>query len=335
MKTFWSLVLGALALIAAQAPKAAQAQTCGATSWDLTAGQHIDVGTVTVSNSQTHLYVTYTLDDPDYPNAAFGTLHLWAGNDLLNVPANKQGTPVPGQFCGADGGACVDATGLQTYTFAVPFSDLNIVDATSVCGSSLYVVTHAEVDLDGDASTPGHETAFGGSNVGSGTRWWFYGVYSVCCDFGPPPVPECTTAYGKGGWVWTTDTRSNPERLPSLRLTKNRWGWAININASGDTVYPIWAGAGLNKTSNGVLVGALTVHWNGSVATVTYDVDDAVSIEEIHIYAGDTAPTTIAPGQYGHVQSFDPNVGRYSASFSVSDSNGDGIWVVGHAVVCK
>jgi len=55
-----------------------------------------------------------------------------------------------------------------------------VLDVTSVCGSSLYVAMHAEVDLDGDASTPGQETAFGGSNVGSGTRWWFSGVYSVC-----------------------------------------------------------------------------------------------------------------------------------------------------------
>lgn len=134
---------------------------------------------------------------------------------------------------------------------------------------------------------------------------------------------------------WATDSRSNPERLPSLSLTKNRWGWAINVNASGESVYPLWAGAGQNKTSNGVLVGALTVQWDESVATVSYDVADDVSMEEIHIYAGDTRPMTIAPGQYGHVAEFDPNVGNYSASFNVSDSNGDGIWIVGHAVVCK
>jgi hypothetical protein len=55
------------------------AQTCGTTTWNLTAGQTIDVGSVTVSNDAENLYVTYKLD---YPGAYFGTLHLWAGNDI-------------------------------------------------------------------------------------------------------------------------------------------------------------------------------------------------------------------------------------------------------------
>jgi hypothetical protein len=97
----------------------------------------------------------------------------------------------------------------------MPFSDLNIVDANAACGSQLYVVTHAEVNIADDAGSITPETAFGGNVPGDGPRWWFSGQYTICCDFGEPPVPICSTAFGKGGYVWTTDKRSNPDKVIS------------------------------------------------------------------------------------------------------------------------
>lgn len=316
-----------------QITAAAIEDACGLTEWTLTAGQNIPVGTVSVSNDTTNVYVTYDLT---FPDATFGTLHAWVGNSLLNLPANPQGTPVPGQFCDADGGACADATGLTTYTFAIPFADLNIVDISEACGADLFVVTHAEVNADtnGDGEVD-HETAFGGPNPGDGPRWWSYGLYEICCDGGDPDPEICTTAFAKGGWVWTTDKKSNPEQLPSLKLTRNRWGWAINVTAVGHTEYPIYAGAGLNKTSSGVHVGTLSVDWDGVTASVTYTMFEDVSMEEVHLYAGDTAPTTIAPGQYGYLDSFDPNVGTYTFTVALEDTNlTGGVWIVAHAAAC-
>jgi hypothetical protein len=314
-------------------------EACGTTTWDLTAGQTINVGTVTVSNDTQFVYVNYTLDTVAHPGATLGNLHLWIGNDLANIPANSQGTPVPGQFCQADGGACYDATGLTSYTFAISFADLNIVDVTNACPLSLYVVTHAEVDLDGP-SVPGHETAFGGPNPGSGNRWWFYGIYEVCCEQPPnPPVPTCETAFGKsprkdGGYVWTTSKKSNPERYPSLKLTRNRWGWALNMLAPGTYVQDLYAGAGLNDTSKGTLVGTVYVSWSGSQAKVTYKTLPGYTIEEVHLYAKDARPTTTAPGQYGYLDEFDPNVSFYTFLVPLVDFNKDGVWVITHAVVC-
>jgi hypothetical protein len=299
---------------------------CGTTTWNLTAGQTIDVGSVTVSNDVTNLYVTYTLD---YPGATFGTLHLWAGTDLLNLPKTSNGTPIPGQFPYSH-----DASAVTTYTFVVPLASLAIQDITQACPLNLYVVTHAEVDTNG-SEDGGGETAFGGDQPGSGPRWWFYGIYSLCCDSEvPPQVGTCQTAFAKGGYVFTTDNKSNPEHLPSLNLIKNRWGWAINLTSPGTTTYNIWKGAGLNKTSNGTLVGTLTVNWTGSEVTVTYNVPDDV-IKELHIYASDFKPTTTAPGQYGDTQYFDPKVHTYTETFSVTDTNSDGIWLIAHAVTCK
>jgi hypothetical protein len=327
LTTMAFLVISFALIVSAQA-------TCLDTTWNLTAGQTINVGMVTVNNDADNMYVTYTLT---YPGATFGTLHMWAGNNLLNVPANNNGTPVPGQFCSALGGACYDATGLTTHTFTIPFSDLNIADATATCGSTLYVVTHAEVTMDSNNDgTMDHETAFGGPTPGEGQRWWFYGSYTVCCDFGQPPQCFYETAFAKGGYVWTTDKKSNPEKLPSLSLTKNRWGWAINLIATGTTTYDIWAGAGLNKTANGVKVGTLTVAWDGANGTVTYDMVSGYYLEEVHIYASDTAPYTTAPGQYGYpTDGYDVGgVDTYSYTLPLADTNGTGgVWLIVHAVV--
>jgi hypothetical protein len=248
---------------------------------------------------------------------------------LSNIHNGGLCRPAPGQLCNANGGACADADGAQTYTITIPFTELAIQDVNQVCGLPLYVVTHAEVC---------GETAFGGSNQGptqcSGA-WWFYATYNVCCDFGPPPTPSCETAYGKGGWVWTTNRKSNPENLPSLNLTQNRWGWAINLLTPGTTTYTIWAGAGLNKIQNGTNVGTLTIVWDGTNATVTYALTSGCVMEEIHLYAGDPRPNTIAPGQYGNTVSFNPGVSTHTLNVPLENTNGtDGVWLVAHAVVC-
>jgi hypothetical protein len=327
-KLVWTLLFAVVLTTGAGTTFAQTQQTCGTTTWNLTAGQTIDVGSVTVANDNTNLYVTYKLD---YTGAYFGTLHLWIGNDLTNVPSNPQGVPVPGQFPYQYTPPNNTTT---EYTFTIPFTDLKIQDVANACPLQLYVVAHAEVNnVDGN-----NETAFGGNvpvNVGTPGRWWYCGVYSVCCDFGPPPVRACKTAFGKGGWVFTTDRKANPESLPSLLLSKNRWGWAINPKYPGSYVYDIWAGAGLNKTVNGTKVGTLTVDWSPSgTVTVTYTLFNGSEMTELHIYAGDAAPITVAPGQYGYIRYFDPPETTHTATFNVTDAGGDGIWIIAHAVVC-
>jgi len=320
---------GVAALVALSSAGIAQA-TCAPTTWQLTAGQTIPVGTVTVTNDATNLYVTYTLT---YPGATFGTLHLWVGSDLTNVPANPNGIPVPGKFPHQ-----ANASGQTSYMFTIPLVNLNIQDIRDVCNQILYVVAHAEVKMpDGK-----NETAFGGPNginIKEPGRWWYYGAYTLCCDT-PPVVEICNTAFAKGGYVFTTDKRSNPEGLPSLELSRNRWGWAINLTTSAigtTTTYEIYAGAGLNNTTNGTRVGELVVEWNspGSLV-VTYKMDRGCAMKEVHLYASDNKPTTMAPGQYGNLQYFGSanKQSQWTFTVSASDSNGDGIWLIAHAVVC-
>ncbi|MGE5406758.1 MAG: hypothetical protein ACM3NR_03510 [Methanosarcina sp.] len=291
-------------------------QVCGSHEYTLWAGQHINAGTLTVSNDETNLYVTYTLT-----SGTFGTLHLWVGTDITLLPMNSQGTPIPGQFPYVK-----DANGLSTYTFTIKLTDIPFY---SKCGDHIYVVAHAEW---------GNETIFGGDKEGnSGTnRWYYYAEYvTACCETPPPPPPSerLGTAFAKAGWVFVTDKKSNPENLPSLLLLKNRWGWAANINETGTTFYQLWVGAGLNNTSKGIMVGNVTVNYDGSQVTVTYTVNSTYSIEELHIYANDNKPVTAAPGQYGNTFYFDPRVKTFSTTINVSDTDSDGIWLIMHAII--
>jgi hypothetical protein len=297
--------------------------------YPLIAGQHDTIGTLTVTNDQTNMYVTYTLTGTTCTE--FGTLHLWIGSDLLLVPSNPQGIPVPGSFPYS-----FDASSLGTYTFTIPFSSLGITDINQACGALLYVVAHAEVC---------GETAFGGNNQGSGNRWWFYATYNICCDFGPPPVLSCKTAFAKfpktseygTGYVFVGPGKSNPEGYAMLNMIKNRWGWAFympTIPTTGSFTCDIWAGAGLNDITKGTKVGTLTVEFSSGSFTVTYTLNAGVLVEEYHLLAEfDVAkPLSIAPGQFEFMQYFDPKTpGPITVTVPVT---GTSVWLIAHAVAC-
>ncbi len=148
------------------------------------------------------------------------------------------------------------------------------------------------------------------------------------------------TAYAKGGYVFARSLKANPENLPSLKLTRQQWGWAINLtNADIGTekTYDIWAGAGLNKTANGEKVGTLTVFWNGTNATITYTMLTGYYLEEVHIYANDLKPKKVAPGKFGYpIGGYNVGgVSNYSITvpLAVAVNDVDGVWLIAHAVV--
>jgi len=179
-KTIWLMALVAMFLVSPLA---------SATVWDLTAGQTNVVGTVTVTNDPTNVYVTYKLTDP---TAKFGTLHLWVGTHLADVPATTSGqnagTPIPGQF-----GNQIDANNATEYTFTIPF--------TIECNASVYVVAHAEVNyFDENGLITGEDTAFGGDTAGTGNRWWFYGQHTLTCPLPPGDEDEAHSQWCSPGY---------------------------------------------------------------------------------------------------------------------------------------
>lgn len=311
----------------------------------LTAGQHINAGSLEVVNDGQFLYVTYNTA------GVFGNLHLWVGNDLLNVPSVNNGpnagTPIPGKFP-----YTADASGLQNYTFKVPLAQAG---NPYKCGTVVYFLAHAEVsgDMNGDGSNDGNQTAFGGNtgvNISSPGRWYFYDTYTVqCCKFDVPDNPvikRVETSYakppksenGNTGYVFvgkpSKTNKSNPESYAALSLTQNRWGWAVNLKTFGTYTYPVWAAAGLNSTSNGVQVGTVSVTYNTAGVTVSYNLGSLAVLQEVHVYANDFILNTIAPGQYGYTKYFEVpyTQNTFTESFLVTDTNNDGVWLVLHAV---
>ena len=158
-------------------------------------------------------------------------------------------------------------------------------------------------------------------------------------------VNGCETAFAKfidicefDGYVFASNSNSNPEGYPTLDLSPGRWGWAANI-APGwwQEKFELWAGAGKNDTSKGVHVGNVIVRSVSATGLlrVTYKIFPDYTMSELHIYANDLKPTTIAPGQFGFTKEFSPGTDSFTYDFNVKDTDGDGVWVIAHAVICS
>ena len=293
---------------------------------ELWAGQTTDAGSVTIYNEEDSLYIT-VYSEEGFQNVD-EQIKIWVGTDYSTIPGGGTARPPTGQFPYKYTIYPADTV----FTAVILLDDIALLNG---CDEDVFVLVHADVLADNGNGGTTEETAWGGDEPGPGNAWWFFSIYTIqCCGGTPPPLDNSETAFAKGGWVFASKDKANPENLPSLELTKMRWGWAINILDDGDYTYEIWAGAGLNDTSKGTLVGDLFVNKTGNDVNISYNLDQGFEMQEVHIYADDLSPTTVAPGQYGHIAYFDPMVVTYSSDFIIEDLNGDGIWIIAHAVVC-
>lgn len=292
-------------------------------AFDLIAGRHHDVGSVTISNDAVNLYVTY------YTTENLQKLHLWIGNDLKDIPRNPAGNPVIGLFFYK-----AHAKNASTYTFTIPLSEL--AKRKIDCGRNIIVVAHAEVN---------GESAFGGNEpVLCFKRWAYFMKYQiVCCQ--PPVADGSETAYAKGNWVFVKGGCHdlNPECLPGLNISASQWGWALNFEEPVEFAFDIYAGAEGNDTGKGKKAGRLAVEFytlpiNGVPTAhgfLTYVMDEGWTMKEVHIYAGDNPPQSATPAQYGHKATFPAGetVYTYTINFVNRDENRDGTWFIAHATV--
>lgn len=270
------------------------------------------VATMAVSNTATTLELNFA----PASGCELQNIFVWIGSDPINVPNN---------------GVDVDFNSFphKILSIASPGSSARLsvaLDTISLpsdpCTQPLYIFAKV-------FTTCGFGWATGG-----GTYLGYPYVSYQLCGLDCTVLKGCETAFAKGGYVFASEARANPEGLLSLGLTRNRWGWAIRRTGSGTTVHNVYAGAGLNNISKGTLVGTVSIAWGGSgtVATVTYSLVSGVAMTEAHLYAGTTAPTTIAPGQYGNNASFTTPVSSHT--FTTAPLTGSSAWFIVHAVVC-
>lgn len=210
--------------------------TCGVQNQALIAGQNYTAGNVSVSTTNDNkLYVTVTTQN----GWALKTIHLFVG-DKINLPVNKSGNPVPGNF--------PFNNSFSTYQSVVSY-EFNLSDFNS----SFVVALHAEVDkLDPAGQVLQSETAWAdGTRFVLKGNWATYLNYTVVSCPAPvlQPVATCTsyrneTAFGG-----------------NASGVGNAWWYYYD----GVGVETIWAGQSINvgyvTLVNGNLLITLTNGW--------------------------------------------------------------------------
>ena len=300
----------------------------------LLAGQSIDAGTVCLDDIDTDndsvsdsLEVTYTTTGCWELVEA----QLWIGTDLSQMPKTSKGNPIPGLFPYKSG----DITGLTTYTFIVPFTDLGFE-----CGdtTTFYAAAHATLRCPNGDGSYQTQTGWGhGTRITPKGSWAEYFTFNIVCD-GNILSEVCETAFAYGdnyAHCFITGLDFSPWNIPDN--TFNRWGWTNGPLGAGEYEFDIYVGAGQCDLSKGTLVGTLTVDYDGSTADVTYAMDSGFTMDETHLYVGsEILPRdvnnnyTVAPGQYPYQHDLDDAT---TDSYTVTGLSGD-IFVVAHAVVC-
>jgi hypothetical protein len=303
---------------------------------DIYAGQNIPAGSVciTVDNSNSNVIVTYTT----FNGWQLVETHLWGDDNQSTLPTNKGGNPVPGQFPYASG----NITGATEWTCTIPFSVFGLDADATECSVDGYFAAHAALQHVTNGVVDNTQTGWAGTDGISGAKNWsrWFSVHFSCS--GEPSTATRETAYAynqdyarcfrlydKQTCAYNPAGRPGPENF-------TKWGWTNGSLSPRETAYvfDIYAGAGQCVLTKGVLVGSLTVSYNGTAATVTYTMNSPYTMDEIHLYVGTTElyDCTIAPGQFPFGQDL-TKAPVYSHTFT--GFSNDYIWVIAHSVVCS
>lgn len=301
----------------------------------LYAGQTIPVGKVVVNIVDNNLTVTYNIlaDGWELTEA-----QMWVGHTRLGYPQTKNGNPQIGHFPYNAG----NITGLKTYTFTKPLSELGVTDVDNCADFSLYFATHASVRKVGSTGTVLQtETAWG-----AGYRFIDRGSWATGFSIDFSCVKEITTTSSdkhETAFAYGGDANSflKIDADADGVFDFNRWGWYVGPISQGQVMeVPVYAGAGQSDITKGTNVGTLKITYTGSTVELVFNMVGPYNITEAQFYVGSAIlPTkngefTVAPGQYPHVNDDLDHVKIYSHTFTNVVPNADGkIFVVAHAVV--
>jgi hypothetical protein len=253
------------------------------------------------------------------------------------MPQTPNGSPKIGNFPYHSG----DITGSTSFSFRIPLSDFGLTgDETSCDPITLYIAAHAVVlrDSDGDGDYDESETAWGDGDpfVERGTWAMYFSGELTCSGDDPPGGGDCETAFAYGDSQATCFLDIDQDGDGSGDF--NRWGWTGGPLAPGTYVWDVYAGAGQCDLNKGTVVGTLTVDYDGSVATASFQMNPPYTMSDAHLYIGnELLPTdvngnyTVAPGQ--NPQVFDFTDAPTSHSFDDVSVSGDA-FVVAHTTVC-
>ncbi len=133
-------------------------------STNLTAGQYINAGNVSVWNDEVNLYVKYETTG----NWSLNETHLAVVNtSYMDIPQTKKGNPIPGKFDYKN-----ESLTTQTDTYVIPLE--------WGVDEELFIAAHAEVQLLNETGAiVQEETAWGEGYDFPGKNWAMYFNYSI------------------------------------------------------------------------------------------------------------------------------------------------------------
>ncbi|MCW4012493.1 MAG: hypothetical protein NWF07_05810 [Candidatus Bathyarchaeota archaeon] len=307
-----ALTLAVLLTTFALPVASAEPISCG-DSVTLWAGQHIDAGSVTVSNDEDYIYVTYSTNDP----WVLTETHLDIELQYLDFPMTKKGSPKVGNFAYQ----MTHDPAVTEYTYEIPMDQAWWDQGTVV------IAAHAVVMVFENGEMIEEETGWAEGGP-FGKSWATYFEYTICKETPPPPPQEYGTetafAYGR---AYANDFLENGF---------NRWGWTNGPLDMGVYNFPIYAGAGQSDITKGTYVGDLLIFYDGYMMFVDYVMHPGYFMLETHLYVGtEMFPTlggepTVAPGQYSYIHGDLPEV--MHDGYIVSGLSGP-VYVIAHATV--
>lgn len=154
-----------------------------------------DVGSVSVSNDDLYLYLTYTLEQNWY----LVDVQSYAGTEAL-IPRTSNGNPNHGRFPGKQGLSPCDMK--QSFTFRVALSALSPEEKED-CARRFFIAMRASVrhiaNVGGCTSGMDEEAWAAPILINPNRKSeWATAFYYCLQDCPPPPPPVC--AYGQGYW---------------------------------------------------------------------------------------------------------------------------------------
>jgi hypothetical protein len=308
------------------------------------AGQTINAGMITYDDVDTNgdqqddaLQVTFQASN----GWALIDVSFFVGNTLSDLPTNKSGNPIPGQFPYKSG----NILGQTSYTLTIPFLTLGFSCPSGVV-RNFYVAAHCNLRkaLSG-GTTYQYETGWGdGLRLLTRGNWAMYNQIYITCDVinNPPTAASTETAF-----AFDEDQSGCFQNYSIFLDNPQRWGWTNGAYAPGTYTFKIYAGAGQCDLSKGIYVGDLTVVYAGTSANVSYNLIGTnpstnlpYTLREVHLYVGNeefpkiangaqAGEYTIAPGKFPYKST---GLTGSSYSFTVNNLSGS-VYIIAHAVV--
>ena len=268
------------------------------------AGQHIDAGSVTVSNDEEYLYVKV------YSKAGFQdvseNIKMWIGQE---APSRR---PPSGDFPYK-----VTETG-DTHIFKILLSDLPEWDE---CGKQYDIIVHGDV-LTEEGNSESGETAYGGCELTGDKPWWAYMEYET----------QCCEEEGPLGWLFK-NTRT--DEFVTCMNDSGEFGFSNQFHydwfnlENYDATYPINIEVGDDCETFGVTVGSVELDIVstdlGDNLKLKIITNSGYEIENYSIYIGWTNP--VSEGNLDDAVTYDfknysTPVGEFEYLSPVSDWEG-------------